>query len=85
MHSVLQEASPAQPGPRSQEPFASCWISSLKPSEALPPRLPLGPLLSLPFPALLDPESNDTCEEILAPRLASFLVHFIGLKGTGRK
>lgn len=71
------------PGSGSQKPFASCRISSLKRSEALPSRPSSNPLLSLPFPPLLELENNDTCRGeggLLISILVSFLAHLVGLK-----
>lgn len=81
--SVARGTAQHSPGSGSQEPFASCRISSLKPSEALPSRPSSGPLLSLPFPPLLDLKSNGTCRgqgwgEILISILMSFLAHIVG-------
>lgn len=81
--SVARGTAQHSPGSGSQEPFASCRISSLKPSEALPSRPSLGPLLSFPFPPLLELKSNGTCRgqglgKILISILMSFLAHLVG-------
>lgn len=78
---VARGAAQHSPSSRSQELFASCRISSLKPSEALPSRPSSGPFISLPFPLLLEPKSSNACREILTIFPLSFLAYLVGLGG----